>query len=96
MSHQEQYQQKIQAQLHVWKTDIELLKAKAVNASTDAKLELHQQADLLEIKLEEGKAKLAQFAEASHDTWESVKDNAEAVWNSVKTSFHDAKDKFKG
>lgn len=95
MGTKEQYQQKLQAQLDVWKADIERLKAKATEASAEAKIEMHKQADVLEAKLEEGKAKLAEFADASHDALESLKDSAESVWTSIKSSFNDAKDKFK-
>lgn len=95
MSTKEQYQQKLQAQLDIWKADLDLLKAKAANATADAKIEMNHQAAELEVKLEEGKAKLAEFADAGHDAWESLKDGAESVWISIKTAFSEAKDKFK-
>lgn len=95
MSDKELYQQKLQAQLDLWKADIDKLKAKATEATADAKIELHQQIDVLESKLDEGKVKLAEFKDASHDAWESLKDSAESVWTSIKSSFSDAKEKFK-
>lgn len=95
MSDKELYQQKLQAQLDIWKADIDKLKAKAAGTTADAKLEMHKQVDVLEAKLEEGKLKLAEFADSGHDAWESLKDGAESVWLSIKSSFNDAKDKFK-
>jgi len=95
MSDKEQYQQKLQAQLDLWKAEIDTLKAKAAAATADAKIELHKQVELLEVKLEEGKAKLAEFADSGHDAWESLKDSAESLWISIKTAFSEAKDKFK-
>jgi len=89
------YQQKLQAQLDVWKADADILKAKAAEATADAKIELHKQVDVLELKLEEGKLKLAELADSGHDAWESLKDSADAVWASIKLSFSQAKDKFK-
>ena len=95
MSDKQQYQQKLQAQLDLWKAEIEVMKAKAADATADAKIELHKQVDVLEAKLEEGKAKLAEFADSGHEAWESLKDSAESVWISIKAAFSDAKDKFK-
>ena len=95
MNDKDLYQQKLQAQLDVWKADIDKLKAKAAEATADAKIELHKQVDVLELKLEEGKLKLAELADSGHDVWESLKDSAESVWASIKAAFTDAKDKFK-
>lgn len=95
MSDKDLYQQKLQAQLDVWKADVDKLKAKASEATADAKIELHKQVDVLEAKLEEGKVKLAEFADSGHDALESLKESAESVWTSIKSSFTDAKDKFK-
>ncbi|MEC7118326.1 MAG: coiled coil domain-containing protein [Pseudomonadota bacterium] len=96
MSDKKLYQEKLQAQLDGWKADIDKLKSKAAEASADAKIELQKQIDGLEGRLEEGKVKLAELSDASHEAWESLKEGAESVWASIKTSFHDAKDKFKG
>ena len=95
MSDKEHYQQKLQAQLDLWKAEAEALKAKAADATADAKIEMHKQVDALELKLEEGKLKLAEFADSGHEAWESLKDGAESVWISIKSAFSDAKDKFK-
>jgi uncharacterized coiled-coil DUF342 family protein len=96
MSEKEIYQQKLEAKLDEWRSEIDKMRAKASGASADAKLEMNKMADELEAKIEEGKNKLAELADASDDKWESVKDDLEAKWQSLKSAFSDAASKFKG
>jgi biopolymer transport protein ExbB/TolQ len=84
MNQKELYQQKKQAQLDEWKAEVDKLKAKASGGSADAQLALKKQIKALEGNIEEGKTKLAEIADASEDAWESI-----------KSSFSDATDKFK-
>lgn len=95
MNDKEIYHQKYQAKLDEWKVEIDKLKAKASGVSADVKQELNQQIEALEIKIEEGKAKLAELIEADEDKWESFKASVESVWNSLKSSINDAATKFK-
>lgn len=95
MTEKELYQQKKQAQLDEWKAEVDKLKAKASGASADAQLELNEEIEALEGKIEEGKTKLAEVADASEDAWESIKDGAESAWDSMKSAFSDAAAKFK-
>ena len=78
-----------------WKAEVDKLKAKASGASTDAQMELNKQIEALEGKIEEGKTKLAEIADASEDSWESIKDGVESAWDSMKSAFSEAVDKFK-
>jgi len=95
MNDKELYQQKKQAQLDIWKAEVDKLKAKASKASADTQLELNKQFEALEGKIEDGKAKLAEIAEASDDAWESIKDGVESAWDSIKFALSEAVDKFK-
>lgn len=95
MNDKELYRQKKQAQLDQWKAEIDKLKAKAAEASADAQLALNKQIDVLEGKMGEGKTMLAELADASEDTWESVKDSVESAWDWMKTAFSDAAAKLK-
>lgn len=95
MTEKELYQQKKQAQLDEWKAEVDKLKAKASGASADAQLELNKEIEALEGKIEEGKTKLAEVADASEDAWESIKDGVESAWDSMKSAFSDAAAKFK-
>jgi len=95
MNEKELYQQKKQAQLDEWKAEVEKLKAKDSGASADAQLEVNREIEALEGKIEQGKAKVAELAEASDDAWESIKDGVESAWDSMKSAFSDAAAKFK-
>jgi uncharacterized coiled-coil DUF342 family protein len=95
MTDKELYQQKLQAQLDEWGSEIDKLKAKASGASADAQLEMNKQVETLESKIEEGNKKLSEFADASDDKWESMKDSMDSTWKSLKSAFKDAVSKFK-
>jgi len=95
MNEKELYQQKKQAQLDEWKAEVDKLKARTSGASADAQLELNKQIEALEGKIEEGKTKLAEIADASEDAWESMKEGVESAWESMKSAFSDAAAKFK-
>lgn len=95
MNEKELYQQKKQAQLDEWKAEVDKLKAKASGASADEQLEWNKKIEALEGKMEEGKAKLAEVADASEDAWESMKDGVESAWDSMKSAFSEAVDKFR-
>ena len=84
MNEKELYQQKKQAQLDEWKAEADKLKAKASGASADAQLQLNKQIEALEDKIEDGKTRLTEIAEAS-----------EEAWDSIKSAFGDAAAKFK-
>jgi uncharacterized coiled-coil DUF342 family protein len=96
MNEKQLYQQKRQAQLDEWKAEIDKVKAKASGASADVQLQLNQQIKVLEGKIAEGKAKLAEIAGASDEAWESLKGGAESAWDSLKAGFNEAASKFKG
>jgi len=50
----------------------------------------------LEGKIEEGKSKLAELAAIGEDAWESVRENMESSWGTLKSAFGDAISKLKG
>ncbi len=84
------YQQKQKAQLNEWKAEVDKLKAKASKASAEAQLEFNKQINAIEGKLDEGRAKLAELADASGDAWDSLKDGVDSAWTSLKTGVREA------
>jgi uncharacterized coiled-coil DUF342 family protein len=90
------YQQKQKAQLDEWKAEVDKLKAKASRASADAQLELNKQIKTLDGKLDEGRAKLAELADASGEAWDTLKGNVDAAWTSLKTGVRDASARLSG
>lgn len=95
MSDRKLFQQKKEAQLNEWQADIDKLKAKTSMASADAQIEMNKQIDLLETKIDEGKMKLSDLADAADDMYESAKEGVESAWDSLKTTLSDAASKFK-
>ena len=89
MSDKELYRQKYQAQLDEWKGTVDKLKAKASAAGADVQLAKNKQIETLERKIEEGKKKLTEIAEAGDDKWESTKDGVESAWGSLKSAVSD-------
>ncbi|MGA9045726.1 hypothetical protein [Sulfuricurvum sp.] len=95
MSDKALYQQKKEAEIAIWKSEIVKLKAKASLASADAQIEMNKHIDALEKKIDEGKTKLSDLIKATDEMYESMKTNVESVWDSVKTAFNDAASKIK-
>jgi hypothetical protein len=95
MTDKELYKQKFQAQLDEWTAEIDKMKAKALEAKIDAKLEMNKLVAELEAKAQVATAKLTELSEASEEAWDSTKTGAEAVWESVKSSFNEVVAKFK-
>ena len=84
MSDRKLYQQKKEAQLNEWQADIDKLKAKTSMASADVQIEMNKQIDILEKKIDEGKTKLSDLADAADDMYESMKEGVESAWDSLK------------
>lgn len=95
MSEKELYQQKRRAQLDEWRAEADKLKAKTSGASADVQLEMRKQLKVLEAKIDEGKAKLSELAEAGDDAWDSIKGGVESAWDSLRSGFSEAARKFK-
>jgi predicted transcriptional regulator len=95
MSDKALYQQKKEAEVAIWKSDILKLKAKASMASADAQIELNKSIDALEKKIDEGKVKLSNLIKATDDIYESMKNEVESSWDSMTIAFSDMASKFK-
>ncbi len=95
MGEKELYQQKMKAELDLWKAEIDKLKAKAAGANADAQLKLNKQIKSLQSEIKEGKVKLSALAEATDDAWHSMKEGVESAWSSLTTAVGDAVEKFK-
>ena len=76
MSIKNDYQKKIEAQLHQWEAEINLLKAKAQNTEADAKI--NYQKNLEELKLKKGVAikRLQEIKTSGAEAFEDLKEGA--------------------
>jgi len=95
MNDKELYQQKKEAQLAEWKADIDKLKAKASMASADVQLEMNKQIATLEDTIEKGKLKLSELTKATEEAYVTIKAGVESSWDSLKSTFTEAAEKFK-
>ncbi len=95
MNTKEAYKQKMEAELDLAKAKLAELKARADNAAADARIQYAEQFNDLEQKVTATKVKLRELSDASEDTWERLKDGAEASWNALSTAVRQAAAKFK-
>lgn len=95
MNDKELYRQKRQAQLDEWRAEVSKLKAKVSGHSADTQLDMNRRIKALESKIDEGKAKLSQLADATDDAWDSIKDGVESAWDTLSSAVGDAASKFK-
>jgi len=89
MNNKELYLKKVQTELDEWKAQIELFRAKAASATADAKISMNQDIKVLEEKVADGKAKLAELSKSSESTYDAMKRTFETKWEIIKTSVVD-------
>ena len=95
MDKRKAYEEKLDAQLKEYSTQIVLLKAKAENAKADARIDYYKTIEVLEQKQDKTKIKLQELQTAGDEAWDAVKTGVEKAWAEVKTAYHDAASKFK-
>jgi hypothetical protein len=89
------YEEKIDAQLKVWNTEILLLNAKADKAKAEAKIEYYKTIESLQGMQDKARMKLQEIRTTGDDVWEDLKAGAENVWAEVNSAFQSAATKFK-
>ena len=89
------YEEKIDAQLKEWNTEIALLNAKADKAKAEAKVEYYKTIETLQGMQDKARMKLQEIRTTSDDVWENLKTGAENVWAEVNSAFQSAATKFK-
>ncbi len=89
------YEEKLDTQLKEWDAEIALLKAKAEDAKSDAKIDYYKTIETLEHKQDKAKTKFQELKTSGDEAWEAVKGGMEKTWAEVKAAYHDAVSKFK-
>ncbi|MCL4795109.1 MAG: hypothetical protein KJZ84_21705 [Bryobacteraceae bacterium] len=90
MTNREAYKQKLEAELEVVEAKIAQLRATAKSKSADAQVEYNRRVEQLEEKLDAAKARLGEIADATEETWESMKAGVESAWTSITESVKEA------
>ena len=88
MEIQDEYKQKMAAQLQEWSAQINLLEASMKNKCAE---ELHE----VRVKQRAAFGKMKELGKASGAAWEQVKTTADKIWDDLKTGVADAQSKFK-
>jgi hypothetical protein len=89
------YEEKIDAQLKEWNTEIALLNAKADKAKAEAKVEYYKTIETLQGMQDKARMKLQEIRTTGDDVWDDLKTSAENVWAEVNSAFQSAATKFK-
>ena len=89
------YEEKIDAQLKEWNTEIALLNAKADKAKAEAKVEYYKMIETLQGMQDKARMKLQEIRTTGDDVWDDLKTSAENVWAEVNSAFQSAATKFK-
>lgn len=95
MSDKESYLKYLQEQLDQWIAELNVLREKAKVAGSKTIENMPDQIKILESKIEEGKKKVKEVADANEESWESLKEGFDGAWKSLSAGFKDAAAKFK-
>lgn len=89
------YVEKYKAQIAEWEADIDKLKAKAAEASADARIEYEEQLESLKRKTADQRRKLDELQEAGEDTFDELRKGFEAAWQELSSSWENVKAKLR-
>jgi F0F1-type ATP synthase membrane subunit b/b' len=79
----DEIQAKLQEHLTSLQTDLDVLQAKASDATDDLKMELDEQIANLRVKFSEAETKFDQIKDAAEDALEGLLAEAEGLWTTV-------------
>ena len=82
----EAYKEKMEAQLRIWTSRLEGVKARADKATAEAKIELMRQAEQLKVFEISAKKHVAEVESSAAETWHKVKGRMEQAWNQLSGS----------
>lgn len=84
MSTKDAYKQKIEAQLELVQANLEVLKAKAKNATADIRISYSKEIESLEHNYAKVQSKLGELGEVGEGAWEHLKKDIEHSWDSLR------------
>jgi hypothetical protein len=94
MDKRKAYEEKFEAQVNGWAAQLAGFKAKADQATAQAKIDYCEITEALQLKQEDAKTKLHHLKTASDAAWEEAKKGADTAWTDVKIAFRSATSKF--
>ena len=84
------------AQIDELELKLDSLKLKAKDATADAREKYNKLINDLEPRIAEGRAKLKELAETADDAWDDVQEGAAAIWEQMKITVKNVRDRFDG
>ncbi|WP_439156308.1 coiled coil domain-containing protein [Yoonia sp.] len=94
MDEKSAYRQKLQARLDQWRTEIDKLEAKAVEASADARMKIDDQIKELRKQQDAASEKLKELDDASGEAWKDFKSGVEKAWDDLGAAVKKATERF--
>lgn len=94
MDTKEAYAEKFMGQINQWKAEIEKYKAKAQEASGDAKIKYRDEITTLEKKILDAEKHLDEMRKAGEHTWVELRENTQKSWDELTTRFKEFSAKF--
>ncbi|UOA07763.1 hypothetical protein [Methylobacter sp. S3L5C] len=95
MKTKDEYIENLASDLKEWSAQIDVLAAKTEKASADAKLKYTEELNDLRAKQDAATEKMKELKEAGGDSWDTVKETADKVWNDLSKGLTSAVSKFK-
>lgn len=95
MNKKQAYEDQLKAQLEEWDAKINLLKAKAATAESEARVRYFEILDDLKNKQGDAKSKLQELRKASDAAWEEMKEGVETAWSRLGEAVKSASSHFK-
>lgn len=94
MSMKATYQEKLQAKLEEWNTEIERLTEKAAEVEATAQDQYKEEIEDLQARQQEVQAKLDELQQSGEGAWEDIKAGVEMSKTSLEESLKSAKARF--
>jgi chromosome segregation ATPase len=94
MTRKETYQQKLQAQLDVWKAEISKLEARASQLEGEARIALLEQIEDLHANRKAITKKMEKLRDASDDAWQDIQTGIDGAWRNLDNAVRAAVSRF--
>lgn len=95
MGTRDEYVRKMQVKLEEWNAEIDVLVAKASEASAELRSEYNEQIAALKAKQATARQKLEEVQKSGESAWQDLKAGAELAWTAIGEAVDSAKARFK-
>ncbi|MCL4744945.1 MAG: coiled coil domain-containing protein [Burkholderiaceae bacterium] len=95
MASREAYRKKLEAKLDEWDAKLDVLAAKAGNASADARISYENELAALKVKRAAAREKLGELGKRGENAWEDMKGGMESAWDEMGKAIDKVAARFK-